>query len=396
MNKYVTFDVKEGALQSTRGCKSAVFVFVYYEETFNEYKSFFENISSDIALYLITSNPNLIDNIQEYQSERKNTFVLQSDNRGRDVAALLVTARPYILQYDVFCFLHDKKEKEELQKSYVDAWRYLLWENMLASEEYVNQIINYMYNNNQVGMLFPPAPVGEYATVWNTGFWGINYINANDVYHKIGIRGDISEKEEPLSIGTVFWAKVDALRPLLEYNWKTEDFPQEPLPDDGTISHAIERVLPFVAEAQGYESQICVTSQFLVEYVGKMSREYRCAAGILNKELGLHSGESITNYYKNKQKFLDYATRYEDLYIYGAGSIGDECRKYMETIGLKVKGFIVSKKTYGEKNGLPIYDLEEVRGLMKVGVIVAARADNRLQMVKSLEGLRYDDYYIYR
>jgi lipopolysaccharide biosynthesis protein len=42
----------------------------------------------------------------------------------------------------------------------------------------------------------------------------------------------------------MFWARTEALAPLvgLALNW--EDYPAEPLPYDGTLLHAIERLLP--------------------------------------------------------------------------------------------------------------------------------------------------------
>ena len=40
--------------------------------------------------------------------------------------------------------------------------------------------------------------------------------------------------------------------PLLRFCLKWEDYPKEPTPFDGTILHAIERLLPFAAHAAGF------------------------------------------------------------------------------------------------------------------------------------------------
>jgi lipopolysaccharide biosynthesis protein len=50
----------------------------------------------------------------------------------------------------------------------------------------------------------------------------------------------------------MFWARVDALRPIFAGQFGWEDYPEEPLPYDGTLLHAIERLLPFVAQKTGY------------------------------------------------------------------------------------------------------------------------------------------------
>ena len=50
----------------------------------------------------------------------------------------------------------------------------------------------------------------------------------------------------------MFWARRAALEPLWDAGFKTEEFPQEPVPYDGTILHAVERILPSCVEAAGY------------------------------------------------------------------------------------------------------------------------------------------------
>ena len=53
-------------------------------------------------------------------------------------------------------------------------------------------------------------------------------------------------------VGTMFWARSKALRKLFELHLTWSDYPEEPLPYDGTMLHAIERLLPFVTEDAGY------------------------------------------------------------------------------------------------------------------------------------------------
>jgi lipopolysaccharide biosynthesis protein len=53
--------------------------------------------------------------------------------------------------------------------------------------------------------------------------------------------------------GTMFWARSDALQPLCALELAWDDYPDEPVPTDGTILHALERLFPFAARAAGYQ-----------------------------------------------------------------------------------------------------------------------------------------------
>ena len=58
-----------------------------------------------------------------------------------------------------------------------------------------------------------------------------------------------------------------AMKKVFDKNWTYEDFPQEPLAVDGTISHAIERIYGFAAQAEGYYSAIGMSDVFArIEY----------------------------------------------------------------------------------------------------------------------------------
>ena len=57
-------------------------------------------------------------------------------------------------------------------------------------------------------------------------------------------------------LGTMFWARTAALAPLFELGLGWEDYPPEPLPYDGTILHAIERLVTLVARHRGFRSRL--------------------------------------------------------------------------------------------------------------------------------------------
>ena len=66
--------------------------------------------------------------------------------------------------------------------------------------------------------------------------------------------------------GSVFWFRPKALEPLFAHGWQHSDFPPEPLPQDGTISHAIERIYPFVAQSAGYYPAVVMSKNYAVTH----------------------------------------------------------------------------------------------------------------------------------
>ncbi|MGN0976192.1 MAG: rhamnan synthesis F family protein, partial [Gemmiger sp.] len=98
-----------------------------------------------------------------------------------------------------------------------------------------------------------------------SGGWGPNFDNTKALAKKLKIDVPISGEKPPIApFGSVFWFRVKALEPLFAKGWQHEDFPPEPLPPDGTISHAIERIYPFVAQKAGYYPAVIMSRDYAV------------------------------------------------------------------------------------------------------------------------------------
>lgn len=53
-----------------------------------------------------------------------------------------------------------------------------------------------------------------------------------------------------------------SIKEITDKNWTVEDFDPEPMPPDGTISHALERIFPFAAQAAGFYTGQVINSEF--------------------------------------------------------------------------------------------------------------------------------------
>jgi glycosyltransferase involved in cell wall biosynthesis len=170
-------------------------------------------------------------------------------NRGRDIGAFLTAFGDRILRnYEFVGHFHTKKTAEQTDRSMGEIWFQFLLENLLGGRyKMADIILQKMAADPSIGLVFPDDPfvVG----------WSKNREPARRLALKMGI-------PEPLQtyynfpVGTMFWARSSAIRALIALNLQWSDYPEEPLPSDGTILHAIERLLPFVAEASFFRSAL--------------------------------------------------------------------------------------------------------------------------------------------
>lgn len=201
--------------------------------------------------------------IQSQNLEFSEIRIIEIENRGRDVSALLVAAAPYLLNYDYVCFVHDKKVKQLKWGCSGFDFSERCFRNVLGSKTYVENILATFDENPSMGMAFPPPPNhAEY--FGNVGHqWGPNFAIAKGLYDKLGLKVPIDETKEPIApLGTMFWFRPSALKKILEYDWQYEDYPKEPIQVDGTLLHGIERIYPFVAQDAGYYSAWILSSDY--------------------------------------------------------------------------------------------------------------------------------------
>ncbi len=183
-------------------------------------------------------------------------------NKGRDVGPFLVEFADSFEQYDYICHVHDKKAGQVKPGSIGTSFAYKCFENTLKSKTYVENVIATFEEHPRAGMLVPPPPnhADYYITLGLE--WGSNYGNTVKLAEELGIDVSIREDKEPIAgLGSYFWIRKEALRPVFAKKWTYDDFPDEPVADDGTLLHAIERIYPFAAQSAGYYSGWVLSEQ---------------------------------------------------------------------------------------------------------------------------------------
>jgi glycosyltransferase involved in cell wall biosynthesis len=178
-------------------------------------------------------------------------------NRGRDIAPFLTVLEETIGSCDLLGHVHGKRSlsTSNVDIDFGDRWRVFLWQHLIGDEMPMIDIIKQVFTDNAtVGLVFPEDPflIG----------WEENLEIAKMLAVRMGLRVPLPASID-FPVGTMFWARPEALAPLLRLGITSDEYPDEPLPEDGTILHALERLLPVVAKDAGYHYRTTYLPRFV-------------------------------------------------------------------------------------------------------------------------------------
>lgn len=282
--------------------RSAFIYHVYFMDLLEDTCHYIASLPEETDLY-ITSTEDKIPQIREYMQQHgishQATFI-PVINRGRDVSALLVAACPVVLsgKYDVIGFAHDKKSSQNQENGHhgteSQGFAYKLMENTLGSEAYVKNILTLFAENPRLGQVTPLPPYHAlYFAHTIPHDWGANYeITKELLEDRLGIHVPLSPTKPTASaMGSCYWFRVEALKPLFEYGWKYEDFlPEGQMGEDGTISHAIERANGYICQSRGYYPAWVLSDRYARIEVDSL---FYTTAMMMGSSAEARSGESL-------------------------------------------------------------------------------------------------------
>lgn len=244
-------------LSSLRSAKSldlsavrvAIHIHIHYIDSIGEILRHIRSLAINVDLLISTTSQQALDECQSALKKSDITghvFFRITDNRGRDISAFVNCFTDKYLDYDVICKIHGKKSPH--LSSFGTRWFNYLVENTLGSTELVTNIIHYLSGSVSTGILAPIPFTGT-----NNQDWAGNLEIAKELVADISAHDaeSLGLRELAYPSGSVFWFKPKALTDLFG-RYTVDAFPPEPLPIDGTICHAIERLIPYYASRQGF------------------------------------------------------------------------------------------------------------------------------------------------
>ncbi|SEG55025.1 rhamnan synthesis F family protein [Marinobacterium lutimaris] len=238
-------------------CESATFrgrialqFHIYFADLIPRFCTYFQVLAEHDVDLFVTHVPELTEEqIELLKGSVSGTMHLRKvDNSGRDVYPFHRQFCEEIFgRYELMGHFHTKKSADNAD-GVGDRWRRYLAHNLLGSPSAAREILD-KFNNERVGLIF-----AEDNHLPDEGKNG-QYIEQ--------LLEPLNQSRWPnyrhFPLGTMFWARVSAIEAITQWASHTFDLP-EPIPYDGSILHAFERILPQLAMEAGYEVQRVYTA----------------------------------------------------------------------------------------------------------------------------------------
>jgi glycosyltransferase involved in cell wall biosynthesis len=197
-------------------------------------------------LFLSYSDPALESAIRQTLSDHQQQASLhQVPNRGRDIGPLLSELGQHLDHTYAFHGHFHTKKSVLIDGGTAARWREFLLVNLVgdAARPMADQILAAMNSQPELGLVFPDDP--------HCLGWSENRTQAEALAKRLQLQQLPDEINFPM--GTMFWARRGALSRLYQLGLSWDDYPAEPLGYDGTMLHAIERLLPQICLASGQQ-----------------------------------------------------------------------------------------------------------------------------------------------
>jgi len=221
----------------------AIVVHLFYIDIWEEILSYLKTLDISYDLYITIPEGLQEKDILNIFNQVPEVNLYMVENRGRDVLPFLQILNIIDTKaYDYLCKLHTKKS---VTSDSGDAWRKLLYYDLIGSAQIVNDIIDTFDKEKDLGIL-----TGK-NLILNAAKFDLG--NSDNV-KVLATMADIPYMTNyHFAAGTMFWIRsnvLDPLSPLIEDDQLT--FEDENGQSDHTLAHALERFFGLLCEYKKY------------------------------------------------------------------------------------------------------------------------------------------------
>ncbi|MFT8367862.1 MAG: rhamnan synthesis F family protein [Acetobacter papayae] len=247
-----------GVITKPANARVAIHGHFYYADLVPDFLHHLAANAGKADLFLTTSGPAQEEEIRSALAAAgiTNAEVWSVPNKGRDIGPFLVDMPQRLAgQYDIVGHVHGKRSRH-VDQAIGERWREFAWQHLIGDKyPMMDLAVSAFAENPALGMVFPEDP--------HLNGWDQNRAIAEVLAPRMGLEAPLPVHFD-FPIGTMFWARPEALQPMFDLGLGWDDFPPEPLPIDGTILHTLERLLTFAVRKAGYT--------YATTYVAESSR----------------------------------------------------------------------------------------------------------------------------
>lgn len=223
----------------------AIVIHAFYLDVLDEILRYLAAIEKNAIKLFVTTPEHQLEVVNARLTEDGYDFLcLGVTNRGRDILPFLKILPELVRQN--FAFLVKVHTKKSTHRADGDSWRNDLYSKLLDSSA-LRENIQYIRGNSKIGILAP-----ENHLVSMDHYLASNADNIGIQAARLGIEMDAVMRLSFVA-GSMFSARVHALKPLLLLNFEEKEFEPEQGQVDGTLAHAIERLFAVSANSLGYQ-----------------------------------------------------------------------------------------------------------------------------------------------
>jgi lipopolysaccharide biosynthesis protein len=278
---------------------------IYYVDMTEELVERFRMLPGRFDLVVTTTDHARRDQIVEILAGlgiEADVRVVES-NRGRDISAFFIGCRDIIQgdDYDLIVKLHSKRSPQD-DHNLGELFKRHLFENLLASPGHGANVVRLFQRYPSLGIVIPPVIHLGYPTLGHG--WFLNKQPARLQAERTGIDVPFDDHTPLAAYGSMFIARPAALRPILRGGYEYDEFPGDGEYKDGTLAHALERLVVYGALSEGFHARQVLNGAFASIYYSYL--EYKLQA--VSHHLPAHTREQIA-YIRKLKAIADRARR---------------------------------------------------------------------------------------
>lgn len=226
-----------------------VHLHLFYPELAEEFRTHFAMIPCRYTLLISVVSPEgeaVARKVFGTLSRCDRLVVKQVENRGRDMGPFFCAFGEEVSAHDYVAHFHTKKSPH--MGGMGNLWRGYLLRSLLGTSESIAAILQRLENEPNLALV--------YAQTFNLiPCMGHHWLANRAVCEKLLARLGYPPPPNIMfdyAVGSMFWARTKALRPLLDLGFTLDDFDPEAGQLDGTLAHALERLMGYVPTLNGY------------------------------------------------------------------------------------------------------------------------------------------------